>query len=200
VIGSVEAHLSYLMEMAHTLETPYVNLCTFVINTDEFKTSPASHHHHHAYPGGLAEHTDEVVQLLEHYGTLGHIDRNVLLTAAVWHDFHKIYEYLVSRVIKDSTKVTELPAPDTYQIDYSPYANHIGHVVGGYSEFVTVAGRTRLSDTQIAAIGHCLLTHHGRREWGSPVEPHTEEAFLLHMADMRSVQRFMLRNSTERRT
>jgi 3'-5' exoribonuclease len=191
--------MEYLMEAAHTLNSPYINLCTYVINNIEFQDSPASHHHHHAYPHGLAEHTAEVLQILEPYGSLLNIDRNTLLTAGIWHDFHKIFEYNMFRVIKDSTKVTELPAPDTYNIEYTPYANMIGHVVGSYTEFCTVAERVQLSVTKIAAVGHCLLAHHGRQTWGSPVEPQTEEAFLLHMADMRSVQKFMLRNGTERR-
>ena len=31
---------------------------------------------------------------------------------------------------------------------------------------------------------HLILSHHGHREWGSPVEPSTPEAVLLHQADM----------------
>jgi 3'-5' exoribonuclease len=33
---------------------------------------------------------------------------------------------------------------------------------------------------------HLILSHHGRREWGVPVEPKTKEAELLHNADHRS--------------
>jgi 23S rRNA maturation-related 3'-5' exoribonuclease YhaM len=36
------------------------------------------------------------------------------------------------------------------------------------------------------AVIHCMLSHHGRREWGSPVEPVTPEAYILHVADMLS--------------
>jgi 3'-5' exoribonuclease len=31
-----------------------------------------------------------------------------------------------------------------------------------------------------------MLAHHGRKEWGSPVEPATNEAWILHAADMMS--------------
>jgi 3'-5' exoribonuclease len=32
-------------------------------------------------------------------------------------------------------------------------------------------------------IGHMILSHHGRLEWNSPVEPQTVEAQILHFAD-----------------
>ena len=31
---------------------------------------------------------------------------------------------------------------------------------------------------------HLLLSHHGRKEWGSPVTPKTPEAEILHLADL----------------
>ena len=30
---------------------------------------------------------------------------------------------------------------------------------------------------------HLIVSHHGRREWGSPIEPSTPEAFVLHLID-----------------
>ena len=30
---------------------------------------------------------------------------------------------------------------------------------------------------------HILLSHHGKREWGSPVDPMTPEALAVHEAD-----------------
>jgi 3'-5' exoribonuclease len=30
---------------------------------------------------------------------------------------------------------------------------------------------------------HMVLSHHGRREYGSPIEPATPEAFVLHAID-----------------
>jgi len=43
-----------------------------------------------------------------------------------------------------------------------------------------------ISEAQLERIEHLLLSHHGRKEWGSPVEPLTAEAFILHAADMMS--------------
>jgi 3'-5' exoribonuclease len=31
---------------------------------------------------------------------------------------------------------------------------------------------------------HLILSHHGKREWGAPVEPLMKEAVLIHQSDM----------------
>lgn len=41
----------------------------------------------------------------------------------------------------------------------------------------------RLEAQTEKAVGHCILAHHGRKDWGSPIEPQTQEAYLLHAAD-----------------
>jgi len=38
------------------------------------------------------------------------------------------------------------------------------------------------------AVLHCILSHHGRREWGSAVAPSSREAWLVHLADMKSAR------------
>jgi len=38
------------------------------------------------------------------------------------------------------------------------------------------------------AVLHCILSHHGRREWGSSVAPNSREAWLVHIADMMSAR------------
>ena len=35
-------------------------------------------------------------------------------------------------------------------------------------------------------VSHVILAHHGRLEWGSPIEPQTPEALIVHQADMLS--------------
>jgi 3'-5' exoribonuclease len=146
--------------------------------------APASVKHHHAYPHGLLEHTADVVQRCEN--AIGSAtNRNILLTAAIWHDFHKIYEYAMFRIIKSDDM--EMCA-GTIEIEHTMYAKTIGHIAGSYHEWVVVAEHAKLPSSTIAAIAHCILSHHGRSEWGSPIEPHTDEAFILHSMDMRSVQ------------
>lgn len=39
------------------------------------------------------------------------------------------------------------------------------------------------SPERLERLTHAILAHHGRKEWGAPVEPHTAEAWLVHLAD-----------------
>jgi len=65
------------------------------------------------------------------------------------------------------------------------YRKRINHVAGSAMEFHRHAYGV-LDTEELEQIEHLLLSHHGRKEWGSPVEPATAEAFILHAADMMS--------------
>jgi 3'-5' exoribonuclease len=53
---------------------------------------------------------------------------------------------------------------------------------------MTIAKDYILSEELKTSVGHCILAHHGRQEWGSPIEPQTVEAMIIHYADMLSAQ------------
>ena len=71
----------------------------------------------------------------------------------------------------------------------TPYRNLVRHVAGSHAEFIRLTAYLsddHLSPEKKMKIEHAMLAHHGRKEWGSPVEPATAEAFILHAADMMS--------------
>ncbi|GAG05854.1 unnamed protein product, partial [marine sediment metagenome] len=41
-------------------------------------------------------------------------------------------------------------------------------------------------------IEHILVSHHGLKEWASPVEPKTPEAQILHLADLTDARMFQM--------
>jgi 3'-5' exoribonuclease len=159
--------------------------------TPHFKSAPASRNHHHNYPGGLVVHTYEVFQIAKSmidslpalnspyefspYGLETDIeDRNtilrILFIASLYHDYCKVFEY------------------DEFG-NKTNWADQVGHVVGGYELFcedMKDVISTELSGTERNEISHILLSHHGRKEWGSPVEPQTALAQMFHYADMLS--------------
>ena len=164
--------LDYLREVADCLQEPFAYLCRHVVDSSTFQRAFGGSEHHHNFEGGLLVHTAEVVRLCEAMAGPG-VDRTVLLTAAIWHDVGKIYEYEF--------------ANDGIKIEKTLYQKRIGHVVGSYLEFREYLFPVgQYTAAQQEAIGHCMLAHHGRREWGSPVEPQTKEAYILHSADMLS--------------
>lgn len=133
-----------------------------------FRRAPAAKSMHHAYLGGLLEHTVSVVELVarlaEHYPDL---DRDLLLTGAVWHDLGKIHEF-------------------TYElhIDYSDSGRLLGHMVLGLE---ILEGKIRsvkdFPDDQALLLKHLILSHHGETEYGAVKLPMTREALALHFAD-----------------
>jgi 23S rRNA maturation-related 3'-5' exoribonuclease YhaM len=131
---------------------------------------PSKPYAHHAYPGGLLVHTYEVAYnagaMAEEFGG----DPKIVVPAAVWHDYGKIWDY-------DSAG-----APTDYK-------SKIYHISGSYAYFVRFALSQGIAPNTIDAIGHCILAHHGfDANWGSAVEPQTAEALFIHQADMWSAR------------
>jgi hypothetical protein len=154
----------------------YQILCRHVIYDPVFQRSSGSSGGHHAHVGGLMLHTAEVVRNCIRLGGKG-LRWDVLLTAAIWHDYAKTHEY---EFYFDG---------DVQKVRTTPYRKQIGHVVGSVLKLHERARHLHIeSENDIEAITHCMLAHHGRLEWRSPVEPQTDEAFLLHSADMLSAR------------
>jgi len=151
-------------------------LCLTVLDDEQFKNSPGGVYHHHKEDGGLAQHTFEVVSLcisLSKNKSLKRVDKDILLVAAVFHDYAKIYDY-----IKD----------DDGDWIQSEYRDLVRNLSGSHAKFVmesSKAGMCPDCDWSIK-VQHCILSHHGRNEWGSPVEPKSLEASILHYSDMLS--------------
>ena len=133
-----------------------------------FKNHSAAKSVHHGFIGGLLQHTLSVVRmcnyLWDHYEIL---DKELLMTAALFHDVGKINE------------LAQFPASD-----YTDEGQLLGHIFIG-AEMLRASIRTiplfpkKLADELV----HCILAHHGELEFGSPKKPAIAEAFALNMAD-----------------
>lgn len=156
--------------------------CYVVITHPEFPLAFGSSKRHHAYIGGLAEHTLEVGQIawdMRSFGCLK-VNTDVLCTAVIFHDFMKIRDY----------------EPDGVKTQYH---DQIRHVAGSYAEWIRISDQCDVRQENRDSVGHCILAHHGRKEWGSPIEPQTVEAQILHFADMLSMQYGMRKDSPDDR-
>jgi 3'-5' exoribonuclease len=159
--------------------------CESIPTFDKFFTCPASLGFHHACEGGLLAHTVEVCDIIS--GMNGAFDSfcykppdmDILIAAALWHDVMKVEEYERS----ETAAVSGIMWRHT-----DTYSKRIGHICGGAALFQKQAWMSNVDTTVIEAVTHCILAHHGRKEWGSPVEPQTLEALILHQADMLSAQ------------
>ncbi len=136
-----------------------------------FREAPAAVSHHHAYVHGLLEHTLAVTRgaraLAEAYNPGGFaVDMDVVTAGGLLHDIGKL---------------------DAYSLDPFPgmtvQGTVIDHIPLGYARFVKLAEEYGLEEATALAIGHILVSHHGRREYGSPVLPATPEALIVSSAD-----------------
>ncbi len=123
---------------------------------------------HHGFVGGLLEHTLSVVKMCDYFaGFYKEINRDLLLTAAMFHDIGKTKELSVF--------------PEN---DYTDDGQLLGHIIIGTE---MVADRIRqISDfpEKLAVeLKHCILAHHGELEYGSPKKPALLEAMALNLAD-----------------
>lgn len=150
----------------HTLaEDFFVNDAEFVKN---FKYHSAAKAVHHSFVGGLLEHTLSVVKLCDYYTTTYPIlNRDTLITAALFHDIGKMQE------------LSSFP-----ENDYTDDGQLLGHIFIGANIVNSHIKKMSKFPAKLAnELVHCILAHHGELEYGSPKKPATAEALALHFAD-----------------
>lgn len=141
---------------------------------ERFCTWPAAQRHHGAVRHGLLAHSLRVEAIAHHladaYGPGNcSYDYDVVTAACLLHDVGKVYT---------------LPAVAGAALP--PAAQQCDHVTRGVLMIQAASARWRchVSAERLENLLHCVLAHHGRKEWGAPVEPQTVEAWLVHLADL----------------
>ncbi len=161
-----------------------------LLGDNKFLEWPASLGFHHHYVGGLLTHTVEVADYALAAAEAMNLDptsRDVLVVSALFHDFMKIRDYEKTPYVADNRRHILTGNGAEAFITCSDYGT-IRHIQGSAIEFAVRARSFGVSQELEERITHCLIAHHGRPEWGSPVEPQTVEALLLHQADMVSAK------------
>ena len=143
---------------------------------------PAAKTIHHAYRGGLLEHTvsmaELAIQICGHYTEL---DRDLILIGVLFHDLGKLQE------------IGAMPVND-----YTTVGRLVGHVVIGRDLLRQAC--LGIDDFPIdlqTHLEHLILSHQGRLEFGSPVQPMTAEAITLHFIDDLDSKLAQLRGARE---
>jgi 3'-5' exoribonuclease len=160
----------------------FTDLLDPVYRDPRFWRWPASTSKHHVFEGGLAVHTAQVCDSMDTMlQTVRGARVHLALVAGVWHDYGKIWDYKWDvGPLSDENWREERWQNTTHKLA-------IGQIPRSYHEFMKTAekcGGYVLEDLDF--VGHLILSHHGRPEWGSAVTPHCVEALTLHAADMLS--------------
>lgn len=148
----------------------------FILNNKDFWVKPAAVSHHHDYLGGLCQHSCEVASIAYDMAyrmvklEKANINLDLILTGALMHDIGK-------------TKLYDLEGiRPTYNSFYGLY-EHLVQGVLMVREYARDNGLYEGNEGKIALLDHIILSHHLKKEYGSPVNPQFKEAFIVHSAD-----------------
>ena len=185
----VDAIYAAICQLIESVENTHLNrllTAIFIENPQiksDFLCNSAARSMHHAYMGGLCEHTLNVAQICDFLAPrYKFVNRDLLISAALLHDIGKIFE------------LSDFP-----ENDYTDDGKLLGHIYMG-SELIgsEIAKIDSFPPTLKSLLQHCILSHHGKHEFGSPILPKTIEAMLLNHADVTDAHTKMLEEALEK--
>jgi 3'-5' exoribonuclease len=172
-MGNIPDMRNRLLELKNSVDEPHLRTLLDGLFDDEeymegFSSAPASIQLHSAAIGGLLHHTLNVAEFcLKIVELHPELDRDLVLAGALLHDIGKVPSFKVTSNI-------------TQTLD----GNLLGHIILGDQELNERITRIEGFPQELASkLRHILLSHHGRKDWGSPVEPMLPEALAVHESD-----------------
>jgi hypothetical protein len=109
------------------------------------------------------------------------VDRDLILLGVLFHDLGKIQE------------IGAMPAND-----YTTPGRLVGHVIFGRDMLLERCAAIENFPADLRLhLEHLILSHQGRLEFGSPVQPMTAEALALHFIDDLDSKLAQLRQASE---
>lgn len=136
-------------------------------NAERLRIWPAARTVHHAYRGGFLEHVLKMVEAGRLLASLYDADPDLVVMGALLHDIGKLQEL-------------DYQAATTYTRE----GNLVGHVTLGVL-MLHEACRTlpNFPEALRTEITHLIVSHHGEKAFGAPIEPMTIEAYILSAID-----------------
>jgi 3'-5' exoribonuclease len=127
---------------------------------------------HHSYLGGLLEHVNNMLKVaISLFPCYPNIQKDLVLAGIFFHDIGKTEELCYD-----------------IAFSYTDSGQLIGHISKSllmiHKKADILAAKGKTIDSQILdALGHIILSHHGKYEFGSPKLPATAEAFMVNYID-----------------
>ena len=176
-MGTAKAQLrNYVNKINNQLLKELVSNMIFN-NIERFAKAPAASGVHHNWVGGLLEHTLSLLSMVSAVHTqyiyyFPKLDSDFIYAGILIHDWGKILE-LNHR---------------TPAFDYTEEGNLIGHISLCVREIYRASDELKkeiyYDSTIVQHLVHIVLSHHGKKEWGSSITPMTPEAVLVHQLDL----------------
>lgn len=170
----IEGMYTELLGLIGKIKNPYLShlVKSFYVEDESFKKrfcfQSAAKSVHHGFVGGLLEHTLSVAKVSDFFADMYPIlNRDLLLSAAIFHDIGKLEE------------LSAFP-----ENDYTDEGQLLGHImIGAEMIGLRVKEIPDFPKKLENELKHCILTHHGELEYGSPKKPALPEAIALSFAD-----------------
>ena len=138
-----------------------------ITHAAKLKIWPAAQTVHHAYRSGLLEHILKLIETATALAAAYDARRDLLVAGVILHDIGKLQELSYDTATQ-----------------YSVEGNLIGHITLGVRMLHEAAAAVPdFPPMLLTELEHMVLSHHGSKEFGSPVEPMTVEAFILATCD-----------------
>jgi len=141
-----------------------------------FFNSPGAKSYHHAYTGGLAEHTLQILEgalnMIKTYSYLD-ISKDMIIASALLHDIGKVKCYVNT----------------SGGIQITKYLEDLDHIIFGITIVSRLSEELIQSEEDKKKFEHLIqiiTSHHNLKEWGSPKEPKSPEAWIIHTMDQLS--------------
>ena len=174
-IDSVK-ELEYVQALVSTIEDPdYKKIAEAMLDRhlSAFGVIPAAKSIHHSFISGLLMHTGNMLRIADFLSTNIYpdaVDRSLLLTGTLLHDFAKDREFAFSElgIVTDMTVKGRL----------------LGHLVMGAEEVAALCRELDIPEEKSVLLQHMILSHHGQPEFGAAVVPCIAESELLSYIDM----------------
>lgn len=154
----------------------YAQLCTNLL--EELKESwllvPAAVSIHHAYVAGTLIHSVSTALTAAAIAKENHEIANVSLAVAgaLLHDIGKLFCYSINGVVCNMTDEGLLYEHSFVGAEF----------VGNYAEEHHLL-TSPVDEAKLELLRHIILSHHGKREYGSVIPPASIEAHIVHHAD-----------------
>ncbi len=167
-IVQLEADFEHLIDKVdHPGLSELLRRCFTPEIMENFRRWPAAMRHHGAVVGGLLEHTVNVATIAELIAHLYPCNHDLVVAGALLHDIGKLEEL-----------------EDTIGSGYTPTGRMVGHIILGMQYVQRKVESVAAVDEEMRDdLLHIILAHH-TKEFGSPVNPATIEALIVHQADL----------------
>lgn len=179
---AAEKDFAWVCDVVGNMADPRLkSLCGLFLSEhgERFQRAAAARVNHHAHRGGLLRHTAQMLRAASALcGVYTNLNRDLLLAGILFHDSGKLWEMC--------------PPELGFEMPREIRGELLGHIsigvelvnslwrklpLGEWKSFTPASEEVRLH------LLHLVASHHGELQFGSPVEPKTPEAILLHFVD-----------------